>query len=103
MVLTSGFLLLCRAIRFFRDSLKPTGQRRFERIKNAYTSDSSYSSIGMGTVQQQVRQILHDPLFWTILILALILIVLMFLAALGPAMPETQPYVPVYPYVGSSG
>ncbi len=52
-------------------------------------------------IRQRARELIHDPLFWSILILALIIIAIMFLATLvGPVLPETQPYAPTYPYMG---
>lgn len=44
-----------------------------------------------------VRHVLRDPLFWAIVVLALILAALMFFAAMQPALPN-QPYSPTYPY-----
>lgn len=49
---------------------------------------------------QQLRQIFRDPLFWAILILAVILIAMTFFATARPTLPESQPYAPMYPYPG---
>ena len=50
-------------------------------------------------LREQFSHVFHDPLFWAILVLAVIFIAMLFLATLGPAAPQTpEPYVPVYPY-----
>lgn len=53
-------------------------------------------------VGEQLLHVLRDPLFWAIVILALILAVLMFFAAMQPAAPN-EPYSPTYPYMGGYG
>ena len=49
-------------------------------------------------LRDQLNHLLHDPLFWSLLILALMFIVLLFLLAGRSDLPEPGPYMPVYPY-----
>ena len=50
-------------------------------------------------MRDQFGQMIHDPVFWVILIVTLMIFAILFLMAISPALPESEPYPLTHPFV----